>query len=50
MALKKWRVGIFKVRGWRKAGRVGEGDEGVFLERRWWDGDGTICGMSWVIG
>lgn len=24
-ALKKWRVGIFKVRGWRKAGRVGEG-------------------------
>jgi len=49
-ALKKWRVGIFEVTGWRKAGRVGEGDEGVFLERRWWDGDGTVCGMSWVIG
>jgi hypothetical protein len=50
-ALKKWRVGIFEVRGWRKAGRVGEGDEGGFLRM-----DGRVgmvcegCLGDWVIG
>lgn len=50
-ALKKWPVGIFEVRGWRKAGRVGEGDEGGFLEDGWEGGDGVwdVWG-DWVIG
>ncbi len=51
MALKKWRVGVFEVRGWRKAARVGEGDEGGFLEDGWEGGDGVwdVWG-DWVLG
>ncbi len=50
MALKKWRVGVFEVRGWRKAARVGEGDEGGFLEDGWEGGGMWDVLGDWVIG